>query len=155
MSPAPAEWAADDAEAEFEAERRPRTFAGFKLTTIAVVVAFLALVFWNAWATRKIMALEQRQVVSVSLQTLISDFITSESRKSGNEEETAFKTKLYLTAVEKAVAELGADGTPVLVSEAVLGNSVTDATPRIKAAVDKAMGTPAASPVTGGGDGQR
>lgn len=39
MSPAPAEWAADDAEAEFEAERRPRTFAGFKLTTIAVVVA--------------------------------------------------------------------------------------------------------------------
>lgn len=146
MIPPPADWSADEAEAEQLYERQPRTFAGFRLTSLAIVAAFAILIAWNIWETKKVIALEKRQLVSVSLQGLITDFVMSESRRGGSPEETARKTKAYLDAVQTAVANLGANGTPVLVSEAVVGHSIPDATPIVKAAVDKAMGLAPTAP---------
>ncbi|MDO6414410.1 TrbI F-type domain-containing protein [Sphingomonas sp. BIUV-7] len=140
LNPPRTEWATEDPETDQPLARQPRTFAGFRVTSIAVVAAFALLLAWNIWQTKKILALEKRQLVSVSLQGLITDFVLSESRRGGTPEETARKTKAYLDAVQMAVTRLGANGTPVLVSEAVVGRSIPDATPVVKAAVEKAMG---------------
>lgn len=153
MTPPPGEWEAEDMEYETREERPARRFAGFRVTSIALVVTLLAMFAWNVWATRHIMALEKKQVVSVSLQGLITDFVLSESRRGATPEETQAKTKAYLAAVQTAVTNLGKNGTPVLVSEAVVGNSVPDATPVVKAAVAKAMGQGAPTLPAGVGPG--
>ena len=149
MTPPPADWTAEETEFDPLSQPQPRTFAGFKLTSIAIVAAFAVLIAWNIWETKKVIALEKRQLVSVSLQGLVTDFVMSESRRGGTPEETARKTKAYLDAVQTAVTNLGANGTPVLVSEAVVGHSIPDATSIVKAAVAKAMGIAASAPNAG------
>jgi hypothetical protein len=120
---------------------RPRTFAGLAYPTIALLVAMLGLLIWNGWATRELLALKRHRIVSVSLSTLISDFVIAESRGGGSAEETSARTKFYIAATQSAMKQLSADGTTILVSEAVMSNSVPDYTPVIKAAVAKAMGS--------------
>ena len=102
----------------------------------------LVLLVWNAWASRELLALKRHRMVSVSLSTLISDFVIAESRSGGSAEETSARTKLYIAATQAAMKSLAADGTTILVSEAVMSNSVPDYTPVVKAAVDKALKGP-------------
>jgi len=88
-----------------------------------------------------LLALKRHRIVSVSLSTLISDFVIAESRSGGSAEETSARTKYYIAATQSAMKQLSADGTTILVSEAVMSNSVPDYTPVIKAAVTKALGS--------------
>ena len=97
----------------------------------------LALI-WAAWATRTLVALEQRQIVSVSLSRLVEDFVAAEARNGGTPDEAAKRTGAYLAAINQAVADLGRDGTTVLVSEATLGRSVEDRTAEVRARVARA-----------------
>ena len=46
---------------------------------------------------------------------------------------------VHLFATQKALLELAKNGTPIVASEAVLGNSVPDATAQVKASVARAM----------------
>ena len=121
---------------------RPREFAGISYRTLALTAAMLVLLVWNAWASRELFALKRHRMVSVSLSTLISDFVIAESRSGGSAEETSARTKLYIAATQAAMKSLAADGTTILVSEAVMSNSVPDYTPVVKAAVDKALKGP-------------
>jgi hypothetical protein len=120
---------------------RMRTFAGLSLPTLALMVVMLGLLIWAGWTTRELLALKRHRIVSVSLSTLISDFVIAESRSGGSAEETSARTKFYIAATQSAMKQLSADGTTILVSEAVMSNSVPDYTPVIKAAVAKAMGS--------------
>ena len=133
-SPVPARDGAIDAPAP-----HPRTFAGLSLPMLVMLVAMLSLLIWAGWTTRELLALKCHRIVSVSLSTLISDFVIAESRGGGSAEETSARTKFYIAATQSAMKQLSADGTTILVSEAVMSNSVPDYTPVIKAAVDKAM----------------
>lgn len=143
--------------ADFEGEATPpevtkvrlRTFAGFRLTTLALVTVILALGAWNAWTTRELLALKERRIVSVSLGTLITDFVRSESHQSGDQQQMAAETRRYLLATQLALKSLASNGTSVVASEAVLGNSVPDYTPQVKQAVVRAM----AAGDGNGGDG--
>jgi hypothetical protein len=118
---------------------QPRTFAGLSFPMLALLVAMFGLLIWAGWTTRELLALKRHRIVSVSLSTLISDFVIAESRGGGSAEETSARTKFYIAATQSAMKKLSADGTTILVSEAVMSNSVPDYTPVIKAAVDKAM----------------
>ena len=119
----------------------PRTFAGVSYPVLALLVVMLALLIWAGWTTRELLALKRHRIVSVSLSTLISDFVIAESRSGGSAEQTSARTKFYIAATQSAMKQLSADGTTILVSEAVMSNSVPDYTPVIKAAVVKAMGS--------------
>ncbi|WP_454887617.1 TrbI F-type domain-containing protein [Sphingomonas oryzagri] len=129
----------------------PWTFAGFRLTTLLLVAIIFALACWNIWTTRELLALKHRRIVSVSLATLITDFVRNESHQSGDPQQMAAETRRYLVATQLALKSLAGDGTPVVASEAVLGNSVPDVTPQVKQAVARAMAADAAN--GGGGNG--
>jgi len=118
---------------------RARNFAGFRLPTLGFIAAILALLAWNSWMTREVLALRRQHIVSVSLASLITDFVHDQSRQPGSPDEAALRTRLYLVATQKALVELARNGTPVLASEAVLGNSVPDDTVQVKQAVARAM----------------
>lgn len=114
----------------------PRTFAGLPISTIVLGALVLILALMSVWQTREIMALKSHRIVSVGLTTLLRDFLTTEARNGGSPEAAAMRTKLYLAATQASVRELAEKGNTVVVSEAVVGNSVADVTPAVKADIE-------------------
>lgn len=121
------------------AARQLRSFGGFALHRIALTAGMAALALWNVWTTQQLLALKERRIVSVSLQALVSDFVAVEARNGGASDATTARTKAYLAAVERAIKDMARDGTTVIVSEAVVGNSVPDVTPALKARLDRML----------------
>lgn len=117
-----------------------RRFAGWRLSAIATAILLLLALLWAAWATKKLVELDQRRMISVSLASLVGDFVTAESRNGGTPEQAQARTAAYLAAVNRAIEEAGRDGTVVLVTEAVLGKSVPDRTATIRARIASDMG---------------
>jgi hypothetical protein len=116
-----------------------RTIAGWPVARVLGAILLAAALLWAAWATRALIELQQRRIVSVSLSRLVEDFVAAEARNGGTAEQSARRTATYLAAVNKAVAELGQGGTTVLVSEAMLGRSVDDRTAEVRTRVTRAM----------------
>lgn len=117
-----------------------RTIAGWPLGQLLMAMAMLAALLWAAWATRALLDLSHRQIVSVSLSTLVGDFVAAEARNGGSPEQTTRRTATYLAAVNQAIGALGAGGTTVIVSEATLGKSVPDRTEEVRADVMRRLG---------------
>lgn len=129
-------------------------FAGLTLKELLVILAFAVVTLWAAWATRELLALKERRTVSVSLATMVQSFVAAEARRGADRGEAAARTKAYLGAIDAAMRAISSDGTTILVSEAVLGNSVPDVTETVMKAVNARIGlSPAAAapqpPVTG------
>lgn len=116
-----------------------RTIAGWPVVHVATTILLLAALLWAAWATRLLLDVSKRQIVSVSLSTLVGDFVAAESRNGGTPEQTASRTAAYLAAVNRSVSALGADGSTVIVTEATLGKSVPDRTEQVRAEVKRAL----------------
>ena len=114
----------------------PRTFAGLPLSTIVLGGLILLLALLSAWQTREILALRSHRIVSVSLSSLLHDYIAAEAHNAGSPEITALRTKLYVGATQAAVRGLSEQGYTVLVTEAVAGGSVPDVTPAVKADIE-------------------
>ena len=112
-----------------------RTTAGWSPRVVAAALLVLALGCWIGWATRTLLTLRDRRIVSVSLQALVQDFVASEARAPGSGDTSAARTRAYLASVDRAVSDLSRDGTVVLVSEATLGRSVPDATGAVRRAI--------------------
>lgn len=113
-----------------------RTFAGFSVKSLAIAGLCAALAIWNLWLTVRVHELQTREIVSVSLVGLVTDFVRAEARSGSTPEQATVRTKVYLDATQAAMKGLARDGKVVLLSEAVAGNSVPDYTPAVKAAVD-------------------
>ena len=116
------------------------TIAGWPWGRVLLAVLMAANLIWSAWATREILALGKRQIVSVSLATLVGDFVKAEARNGGDTAISEARTRAYLASIDKAVANLGRDGTVVLVSEATLGRSVPDRTAAVRADLARTLG---------------
>jgi hypothetical protein len=131
---------------------------GFTPRDLAIVAAFLVLIVWAFWATRELLELRDRRIVSVSLSTIIKNFVAAEARNGSSPEQAAARTKAYLAATDAAMQSLSRSGATVLVSEAVVGNSVPDMTGAVADAVRQAMAkqaAPAAAPANAGGSDGR
>ncbi|NNM78019.1 TrbI F-type domain-containing protein [Sphingomonas sp. ID1715] len=102
-----------------------------------MIALCLANTVWGVWATRAILALEGRQIVSVSLTGLVSDFIAAESRRADSPEQAAARVRAYLASLDRAVAALERDGAVVLVRESVLGQGVPDRTAQVRRTVEQ------------------
>ncbi len=116
-----------------------KTVAGWPIGRVIATIVLLIALIWAAWITRLLLEVAKRQIVSVSLSTLVSDFVAAESRNGGTPEQTASRTAAYLAAVNQAVSALGANGTTVIVTEATLGKTVPDRTGQVRAAVKRAL----------------
>lgn len=118
---------------------KPRTIAGWPAGRVVGAGFLLFNAVWGAWATKTLVELQQRQIVTVGLNGLVSDFITAESRRATSPEQAATRTRSYLAALDRAVGELEHDGSVVLVRESVLGHSTPDRTGEVRARVARAM----------------
>lgn len=104
--------------------------------------AMLASTLWSGWATREILVLKNRTIVTVELSGLMGDFVAAEARAGHGGEETKARIAAYLKAVEASVAALSKEGRTVLVAEAVVAGAVPDMTQQVRADVARRLGTP-------------
>ena len=121
-------------------------FAGLSVSTLVLAGSLLGAALWGGWATREIMTLERREVVTVQLARIMGDFVEAEARGGQPAEETQARVAAYLGAVELSVAALAREGRTVLVAEAVVAGSVPDLTDEVRADVARRMGVPAHAP---------
>lgn len=127
------------APAAFSPAYLPRIFAGLPVSTVVLGALVLVLSLWATWATRELMHLRDHRIVSVSLGSIVRDFIATEARARSTPDQAAYRTRVYLDATQGAMRNLASQNTTILISEAVVGNSVVDITPQVKAAVDAKM----------------
>lgn len=113
---------------------------GRTLGTAALGVSLTLSTLWGVWATRSLLALEKRQVVTVQLSRIMGDFVESEARSGRPPEQTRGEVEAYLKAVQASVERLGRDGRTVLVAEAVVAGGVPDMTDTVRADVARRMG---------------
>ena len=131
-----------------------RTFAGLPVPTVILGALVLLMALWSLWLTRELLVLRSHKTVSVSLATIVHDFIAVEAHNGGTAETSAVRTQLYLAATQAAIHSLADEGQTVLVSEAVAGNSVPDVTPQLKAAINaKLQAAQIAAATAGAGSG--
>lgn len=123
----------------------PRRFAGLSPTALVLAGSMLASSLWSAWATKEIIDLERREVVTVQLSRIMGDFVEAEARSGRPAEETQARVALYLKAVEASVQALGKDGRTVLVAEAVVSGGVPDLTDQVRADVVRRLGAAGAA----------
>ncbi|WP_349022608.1 TrbI F-type domain-containing protein [Sphingorhabdus sp.] len=122
----------------------PRSFAGLSPTALVLAGSMLASSLWGAWATREIVMLGRREVVTVQLSRIMGDFVEAEARSGRPTEETQTRVAAYLKAVEASVQALGKEGRTVLVAEAVVSGGVPDLTEQVRADVARRLGAPGA-----------
>lgn len=120
-------------------------FAGLSPTALVLACSMLASTLWGAWATREIVTLERREVVTVQLSRIMGDFVEAEARSGRPAEETQARVATYLKAVEASVQALGKDGRTVLVAEAVVSGGVPDLTEQVRADVARRLTAPGAA----------
>lgn len=101
--------------------------------------SFIAQALWGVWATRQILTLDKREVVTVQLARMMGDFVAAEARSGRPPEATQARIQAYLKAVEASVSQLGHEGRTVLVAEAVVAGAAPDLTASVEADVARRM----------------
>ena len=117
-----------------------RQVLGVPLASIVMGFALLAALLWGAWATRALLELESRELVTVQLSALVGEFVEAEARAGGDPEVTQRRIGAYLQAVDASVARLAKDGRTVMVAEAVVAGETRDMTNVVRADVARRMG---------------
>ena len=120
----------------------PRRFAGLSPATLVLAGSMLASTLWGVWATREIVTLGHREVVTVQLSRIMGDFVEAEARSGRPAQETQTRVAAYLKAVEASVQALGKDGRTVLIAEAVVSGGVPDLTEQVRADVARRLTAP-------------
>lgn len=110
-----------------------------------VILVLVLFFFWACWATAKILGHRERPVVSVDLGRIMSEFIREETARDLPPEEAAVRAAMFARLAEEGVSVLAADGSLVLVSQAVVGQSARDATSDLMRYIDRRIAeTPSA-----------
>ena len=109
-------------------------------TAVILGASMIASTAWGAWATDKLLDLDKREVVTVQLGRIMSDFIEAEARSGRPPEETRQRVQAYLKAVDASVQRLGREGRTIMVAEAVVAGSAPDLTEAVRADVARRMG---------------
>ena len=121
-------------------------FAGLTPATCAFAGSMLVTALWGAWATQQILVLQRRELVTVQLSRIMSEFVETEARSGRPAEQIQARVGAYLKAVEASVDQLGKDGRTVLVAEAVVSSSVPDLTDQVRADVGRRLGATTGAP---------
>jgi hypothetical protein len=120
-------------------------FAGFTYGQLAMGVFVIAVAIWGMWATSKIIALQDRRVVSVRLASIVNDFVSAEARSGTPPEQLGVQTRAFMTALDGVLKKRADRGEVVLVGEAVVASSVPDVTAEVVAALARIIKLPSAA----------
>lgn len=112
-------------------------FGGFTMLQLVGGFMLLSSVVWAAWATREIMSLTDKRIVSVSLASMANDFVMTQARSGASPEQVEADTRHYMSALQAVLKDRSSKGETIIVSEAVVGGSVPDVTPDVRMAVGK------------------
>ena len=123
----------------------PRRFAGFTCGQLVLGALLLLAAIWGMWTTSRIMALEERKVVSVRLASIVNDFVSAEARSGTPPEELGNRTRAFMLALDTVLKKRAAGGQVVLVGEAVVASSVPDVTADVLADLSKIVKLPSAA----------
>ncbi len=123
------------AECEAAPTARRRGFAGFSWGQMLGGTTLVAALVWGGWATRELMILKERRIVSISLAGMANDFIMAEARSGASPEQVDSDTRHFMSAMQRTLQDRAAAGETIVVSEAVVAASMPDITPDVRAAV--------------------
>lgn len=137
--------AAATQDAAISVSPRPRRFAGFTYGQLALGALLLLAAIWGMWTTSRIIALEERKVVSVRLASIVNDFVSAEARSGTPPEELGNRTRAFMLALDTVLKKRAAGGQVVLVGEAVVAASVPDVTADVLADLSKIVKLPTAA----------
>jgi hypothetical protein len=125
--------------------RRSGRFAGLTYAELALGVLLLGAAIWGMWATSRIIALEDRRVVSVRLASIVNDFVSAEARSGTPPDQLEPRTRAFMSALDGVLKKRAASGQVVLVGEAVIASSVPDVTNEVVAELSKVAAMPVAT----------
>ena len=113
---------------------------------IALSLAAAGLLVWGAWVTQELVSRPKTTIVKVNLAGLVQDYMVAASHSNWSQDQIKVQTQAFTAAVDDEIGRLSADGTTVLLTEAVLSKTVHDATPEIREAVQKRVAWPVINP---------
>ena len=122
----------------------PKIFAGLTRSQILVGALLLFASIWAMWTTREVLHLRAHKVVSVRLSEIVNQFAIAEARSGDDPDKVTARTRAFMQALDKALKARAADGTVVLVGEAVVASSGEDITAAVAADVTKLVPMPVA-----------
>ena len=127
------------------ARRAQRRFAGLTYAQLGIGVLILGAAIWAMWASAKIIALEDRRVVSVRLASIVNDFVAAEARSGTAPDQLETRTRAFMGALDSVLKKRAAGGEVVLVGEAVIASSVPDVTNDVVADLSRIVRMPVAA----------
>jgi hypothetical protein len=127
------------------ARRASRRFAGLSYAQLCTGALVLSAAIWAMWATNKIIALEDRRVVSVRLALIVNDYVAGEARSGTPPDRLEARTRAFMGALDAVLKKRAASGEVVLVGEAVIASSVPDVTNDVVADLSKIVRMPVAA----------
>ena len=137
--------AVEPSPAHAPSSRRNRRFAGLTYAELSLGALLLGAAIWGMWATSRIIALEDRRVVSVRLASIVNDFVSAEARSGTPPEQLEPRTRAFMSALDGVLKKRAAGGQVVLVGEAVIASSVPDVTNEVVAELAKVAAMPVAA----------
>lgn len=102
----------------------------------------VALMLWGVWMTKNVRDLREEKTpfVSVALQPLVSEFIQTQARAGGSEEQAAVAVQRFMGALETELQQRGKNGQTIIVSEAVVSKNIPDITADVRKSVYSKVG---------------
>jgi hypothetical protein len=125
----------------------PAKKEGLPPITWALAAIAVAMLLWGAWVTKHIAAPPaQVPMASVRLEALVTEYVQAQSHANGTPDAVTQQTARFMGAIEDELKRIGANGTTVLVGEAVLSKNVPDITDQVRRAVYAKVPLPPAAP---------
>lgn len=129
------------------ARATPAKKEGLPPITWAMAAIAVAMLLWGAWVTKHIAAAPaQIPMASVRLEALVTEYVQAQSHANGTPDAVTQQTARFMGAIEDELKRIGANGTTVLVGEAVLSKNVPDITDQVRKAVYAKVPPPTAAP---------
>ncbi|MGB3470902.1 MAG: TrbI F-type domain-containing protein [Erythrobacter sp.] len=119
---------------------------GLSPVTYLFAALLVAALLWGAWVTKNILdpAVVKAPIASVRLEQIIGEYVQAQARSDTPPEVVTQQTQAFMTVLGEELKARGADGTTVMVGEAVLSQNVPDITGEIRAAIYAKVPPPAA-----------
>lgn len=107
----------------------------------------VAVLLWGAWVTKNIVdpAVVKAPIASVRLEQIIGEYVQAQARSNTPPEVVTQQTQAFMAALGEELKARGADGTTVMVGEAVLSQNVPDITADVRNAIYAKVPPPAAA----------
>ena len=132
--------------ASVHAPRSTKRRRGLPPTAFLFAGLAVAALLWGAWVTKNIVdpAVVKAPIASVRLEQIIGEYVQAQARSNTPPEIVTQQTQAFMAALGEELKARGADGTTVMVGEAVLSQNVPDITAEVRSAIYAKVPPPAA-----------